>query len=203
MNRNLIDYCIGKLQTSEFYFKNDKEIEVRNAVVFYTNFAGKPNQFGNATKNFNLAINEEVKNTLESDPSRKWNIHTVLDEETQEPVLYYINVKINMDNAYPPNIKLFTEYKGYRKTTTLDAETIGCLDGIAAESYDCTLNIYESKIRPGHVTAYLRKLYVMQIKEPEFGGKYDDWEDPAPLALPMNGDPSIIDADVIDDPGVK
>ena len=56
--------------------------------------------------------------------------------------------------------------------------TIECLDRINIESADCIINLYESKMHPGKVSGYLRKLNVIQTKESDFGGKYDEWDTP-------------------------
>ena len=174
----LIENSLEELSKSEFIFHDNRTLEVRNAVLIWTNFKGKANRFGNTTKNFNLVINEEVKAALEQDPTREFTIHSIGGEGTDDPIMYLINVKVNMTSAYPPVVTLYTDFRGQKSRTSLDDTTIECLDYINIESADCIINLYESKMHPGKVSGYLRKLNVIQNKESEFGGKYDGWETP-------------------------
>lgn len=174
----LIENSLEELSKSEFIFRDNRTLEVRNAVLIWTNFQGKANRFGNTTKNFNLVINEEVKAALEQDPTREFTIHSIGGEGTDDPIMYFINVKVNMTSAYPPVVTLYTDFRGQKSRTALDDTTIECLDHINIESADCIINLYESKMHPGKVSGYLRKLNVIQNKESAFGGKYDEWETP-------------------------
>lgn len=174
----LIENSLEELSKSEFIFHDNRTLEVRNAVLIWTNFKGKANRFGNTTKNFNLVINEEVKAALEQDPTREFTIHSIGGEGTDDPIMYFINVKVNMTSAYPPVVTLYTDFRGQKSRTSLDDSTIECLDYINIESADCIINLYESKMHPGKVSGYLRKLNVIQNKESEFGGKYAEWETP-------------------------
>lgn len=178
----IIEQSLEALKNSEFIFQTPNCLEVRNAVMIWTNFEGKANRFGNTTKNFNLVISEELKNALEANPQKEFNIHHIGGEGTEDPIMYFINVKVNMESAYPPVVTLYTDFRGVKNHTALDASTIQCLDHITVDSADCILNLYESKMHPGKVSAYLKKLNVIQSKETAFGGKYDEWEaDPIPV----------------------
>ena len=177
----IIEESIERLQHSEFIFDNPekaKELEVRQAVLLFTNFAGRANKFNNTAKNFNLVITPEVKDFLESGKTGlKVNVHTYKKSD-DEPELYYINVKVNMLVTYPPSVTLYTDYQGQKTKTSLTDTTIGCLDRIDMERADAQINIKESKAREGYAVFYLKKLNVVQIKNPEFGGAYEDWDDP-------------------------
>lgn len=172
----IIEQSLEALKNSEFIFQNPTTLEVRNAVMIWTNFEGKPNRFGNTAKNFNLVINEELKAALESNPENEFNIHHIGGEGTDDPIMYFINVKVNMESAYPPVVTLFTDFRGVKSHTALDRTTIQCLDRVNIVSADCILNLYESRMHPGKISAYLKKLNVIQGKESAFGGKYDEWE---------------------------
>lgn len=181
----IIEQSLEALKNSEFIFQTPNCLEVRNAVMIWTNFEGKANRFGNTTKNFNLVINEELKEALEANPQKEFNIHHIGGEGTEDPIMYFINVKINMESAYPPVVTLYTDFRGVKNHIALDNSTIQCLDHIAIESADCILNLYESKMHPGKVSAYLKKLNVIQSKETAFGGKYDEWEE---SSIPVNSE---------------
>lgn len=179
---NFISNCLEQLKSSEFIFNTPTQLEVRNAVIIWSNFEGKANRFGNASKNFNLVINEELKAALESNPAKEFNIHHIGGDGTEDPEMYFINVKVNMTSAYPPMVTLYTDYRGVRNHVALDDASIQCLDHILIDSADCKLNLYESKMHPGKVSAYLKDLKVIQRKEAAYGGKYDAWdEDPVPV----------------------
>lgn len=182
---NFIPNCLEQLKSSEFIFNTPTQLEVRNAVIIWTNFEGKANRYGNTTKNFNLVISEELKNILESTPNKEIKIHSIGGEGTDDPEMYFINVKVNMTSAYPPLVTLYTDYRGVKNHVALDDASIQCLDRIFIDSADCKLNLYESKNFPGHVTAYLNDLKVIQKKEVAYGGKYDAWDEPV---MPVNPD---------------
>ena len=139
----LIENSLEELSKSEFIFHDNRTLEVRNAVLIWTNFQGKANRFGNTTKNFNLVINEEVKAALEQDPTREFTIHSIGGEGTDDPIMYFINVKVNMTSAYPPVVTLYTDFRGQKSRTTLDDTTIECLDHINIESADCGIKSYK------------------------------------------------------------
>ena len=174
----VVEEALEAVEKSEFNFISEKELEVRNAHIFWTNFQGKENRFKNATKNFNMAISPELAAELSE---RGWRVRDVTNEVDGEEVkLYFVNVKVNMDSAYPPIITLFSEYRGKRSRTTIDLESVANLDAIEILQADCVVNSYESPSYPGKVTGYLKKLNVIQEPGVDFGGKYDDWmvEDP-------------------------
>lgn len=176
---HLVDNSLEKLANCEFIFQSNRTLEVRDAVIIWTNFKGEANQFGNTTKNFNLVINEEVKTALEADPSKKIRVHSVGGSGPDDPIMYFINVKINMTSAFPPAVTLYSDLNGKKSKVELDDGTIGCLDRIDIESCDCIINLYENKMHAGTVSCYLKKLNVIQSTANDFGGKYVDWDIPA------------------------
>lgn len=171
----VVEGALEALGKSEFVFLNEKELEVRNAHMFWTNFEGRENRWKNDTRNFNLAINEVLAKDLNE---RGWRVRDIdLKDAEGEPIdkLYFINVKVNMDSPYPPIITLFSEYKGKRSRRTIDLESVSNLDTIEVQTADLVINSYESPSYPGKVTGYLKKLNVIQEPSIDFGGKYDDW----------------------------
>ena len=169
----VIDNAIEKVRQSSFNFlDNGRTIEVLNAVIFWTNFRGEANKFGNSARTFNLAVNEETAEYLSDNG---WRVREVVgsDEETK---LYFVNIKINMSSQYPPRITLFNDFRGKKNPPiTITIDNIGELDRIDIKTADCLINAYSSKTFPDKVTGYLRKLNIIQEVESEFGGKYDDW----------------------------
>ena len=61
---NIIQEGLQKVQDTEFIFNDRGGFEVRNAYIFWTNFRGEANKFGNSARNFNLAVTPEVGKLL-------------------------------------------------------------------------------------------------------------------------------------------
>jgi len=161
---------------SQFIFKDNHTIEVLNAFIFWTNFRGEANKFGNTARTFNLAVNDDVAEIL---TTNGWRVRQY--EHNGGPydgeVLYFVNIKVSMESQYPPIITLYSEFRGKRTRRTIDINTIATMDQISIQSADCVINAYSSKMYLGKVTGYLKKLNVIQEPDVEFGGKYDDWMD--------------------------
>lgn len=168
---SVIKNGLEKVKETQFIFNERGGFEVRNAYIFWTNFEGKMNRFLNATRNFNLAVPAEVGKIL---LERGWRVREYPSADTEE-LLYFVNIKINMNSKTPPILSLYSEFKGKRTKRALDINTMGELDRIDIEDSDCVVNPYESKISEGKITGYLQKLNAIQIADNEFGGKYDDW----------------------------
>lgn len=179
-----VEDALERVKMSEFLVdnpQNPRVLEVRNAVLLYTNFEGRPNNFGNESKNFNIVITPEMKEQIENGylNGLKVNIHETSRKNPDDPVLYFINVKVNMLVKYPPIVTLFTDYNGQKSKNALDDVTIACLDRVDMNRCDVKINIKEAaKTRPGWAVFYLRQLNCIQYKNPDFGGAYEDWDDP-------------------------
>lgn len=168
----VINMGLDKVLDTNFIFNDRGGFEVRNAYIFWTNFSGQKNPFGNATRNFNVAIPEEVGEIL---LARGWRVREKENEDGK--TLYFINIKVNMNSAFPPILSLYTEFKGRRTKRALDIESVGELDRVDIAECDFVVNAYESASFPGKITGYLHKLNAIQTADSEFGGKYDDWLD--------------------------
>lgn len=171
----IVDKALEAVEQSKFKFIDERTLEVNDAFIFWTNFSGRENRFGNTAKTFNLAISEAMKEQLEA---MGWRVREVSNnDEENEQLLYFVNIKINMNSSYPPLVNLYSEFRGNRNKTSLTDETISQLDLIEIKTADCLINAYESRNYPGKVSGYLKKLNVIQEPNVEFGGKYDDWMD--------------------------
>ena len=171
----VVEQALEAVVKSEFNFINERQLEVRNAFIFWTNFAGRENKFGNKAKTFNLAISLEIAEILNTQGWRVRDILNKIDDDDEGETLYFVNIKVNMESSYPPIVTLFSEFRGERSRRALDNETISELDRLDILSSDCIVNSYESRQYPGKVTGYLSKLNIIQEPNQEFGGKYDDW----------------------------
>lgn len=164
-----------KLANSKFIFHEDSHsLEVLDAVLIWTNFEGRENNFGSKAKFCNLVLNDDIFEFLKN---RGWNVKTLAVDDDSEPALHFVQIKVNMDSAYPPIVSLYSEYRGKRSKTVLTNDTIQMLDHINIASADLIVNEYVSPRFPDKASGYLKKLNVIQEKVSEFGGKYDDWDD--------------------------
>lgn len=189
----LVTNALERVQKTTWGFDRGV-LEIRDAVLIFTNFSGQKNQWGNASKNFNVVLPADLKEFLEEcqlhEKSLHVNIHKYPQNATgtdDDPCLFYINVKVNMDSDFPPMVTLYTN----KQTTnpdgsvilkkgrvSLEDATIGCLDRTDMDRADCKLNLKESKANPGNAVFYLRQLNVIQTIVPDFGGAYEDWDEP-------------------------
>lgn len=190
-------------QKSVFRFTDNHTIEVENASILWPDFTGRVTPYHKVLgekRTFNLVLNDAMLQALaewQTATGVKFNIHPVnvySDNDVkvkgvQQIVMYYINVKVNMDNEYPPIVKLFTTYGDKKSSCLLNRDTIGQLDAIDIEEADIVLNCYTSQMHPDCCSAYLKKAYVIQSPQvPDFGGKFDDWD---------NAEGEITPADVV------
>lgn len=168
----IVENALKGVQNSNFQFLDDgRSIEILNAVIFWTNFRGEANRFGNTARTFNVALSPEMAMLLRE---QGWRIR---EYPLEEQVLYFVNIKVNMSSNFPPVISLYSDFRGKRSKRALDVESMGELDRIDIQSADCIINVYQSEAFPGKISGYLKKLNVIQEPNVEFGGKYDDWID--------------------------
>lgn len=172
----VVENALKAVEDSIFNFIDDgRSIEVTNAHIFWTNFRGEANKFGNTARTFNLALSPEMAIMLRN---QGWRIRESIQEyDDGNKILYFVNIKVNMNSNYPPILNLYSEFKGRRSCRPLNGESIGELDRVDIQSADCIINVYESNQFPGRLSGYLKKLNVIQEPDMEFGGKYDDWLD--------------------------
>lgn len=163
---------IEAVKKSQFIINPDNGlIEIRNAYIFWTNFEGRKDQWGNDARNFNVAVSPEMADIL---ASNGWRVRDYGNED--QGMIYFINVKINMRSTYPPIVTVFSTFRGKRSRTSLTEETLLELDRMDIESSDLIINPWSSKQSEGKVTGYLRTLNVIKEEDVIFGGRYDDWE---------------------------
>lgn len=172
----VIDNAFVEVPKTLWTFLDKDNIEVQNAHIFWTNFAGKENQFGNRTRNFNVAVPEAAVAEMERLGYRVRKEVAGAPEDGN--YVYFVNVKVNMESTYPPEVVLFSEWKGKRTRRPLDINSIGELDRIDIKLCDLRIHCYNSPKFPGKCTGYLNTMYVVQEPNVMFDGKYDDWDDP-------------------------
>lgn len=177
-------------KNTKYRFIDNHTIEVMDAVILWPDFSGRVTEYHRVKgekRSFNLVLNEQFIEALSEIQKtngtkfriRSANVYSENDVKVkgvEQKILYYINVKVNMDSEYPPVVTLFTEYNGKRSRTSLNRDTIDTLDSTDMVTCDMQLNCYTSRMHPDQCSAYLKKLNVIQNPQVEFGGRYDDWE---------------------------
>ena len=176
----VVEQALEAVKHTEFRFpKAGRELEVRNAHLFWTNFEGRENNWGNKATTFNLAVPKDVADILDNMGWRVRDVKLKSREEGEEDVildvLYFVNIKVNMKSSYPPIITTFTTFRDKKTRTTINEASLASLDRVEIETADCVVNMYESPKFPGKVTGYLKKLNLIIEPAVDFGGKYDDW----------------------------
>lgn len=194
----VLDNAFEEVKKTHLTFIDKQNIEIEEAYIFWTNFRGEANRFGQAARNFNVAIPEEAVEELINLGYRVREdvVSTVTDNEGNPAKVHFINVKVNMASDYPPVIKLFSEYKGRKTQRVLDIDTVGELDRMQFQRVDIRIHSYISPNYPGKCTGYLNTLHCVQEPNVVFSGFYDDWNE---LDTPEDGSETPINAVPVDD----
>ena len=168
-----------------------KTLEIVKAAIFWKNFQGRENQFGNATRTFKVAVVPEVAQKLEE---RGWNVRSyrlerkniegqpfppVIAMDNGEPAtVYFIEIKVNFNSEWPPHVERISQIKGETVREIMDIYTVSNLD--SDTFLDASIEVNERvNERTGKATGYLRKLIVVTDpaeKDADFGGRYVDYQ---------------------------
>lgn len=181
----ILEMAFDEVKNTKCSFRDDgRTFIIEDAFIFWTNFSGRENKFHNSARTFNVAIDEGTAAYLQS---TGWKVRMeILDDDIdikdEQAVanarkVFFVNIKVNMESAYPPVVELYTTSGNGRKSKTiLNIDTIGLLDKADIKTCDMVINAYASKMYEGKVSGYLKQLKVIQEPSIDFGGKYDDWE---------------------------
>lgn len=152
------------------------DLEVENAVIKWTNFAGKPTDFNPAggKRTFVLELSEEIAEELRDEG---WNVKFKEPREEGDEPIFYTEIVVNMNSKYPPKVVLLSEFRGRKKSNRLEGDMVGTLDDVRYENVDVIIHPFNHG-RPGlySVKGYARAIYVTQAQDVYFDGKYADWE---------------------------
>lgn len=179
----VLENAFEEVKKTHILVRDPRNFEITDAFIFWTNFSGTPNKFGNTARTFNVAIPSEAVAPLKEMGIRvrEADALELIDPATSETVtgkVYFVNVKVNMNSDYPPLVKLFSTYRGKKTQSILSTdEDITQLDRIDIKTCDMQIHISPTKMDPNKYTCYLNKLFVVQEENILFGGKYDDWMD--------------------------
>lgn len=180
---------LTQAQKSEFIFRENGNLEVRDAVIVWKNFEGRENKFGSRKKTFNLVLDEEMGDKLREEG---WNIKFREGREPGDDPLITTEIIVNMDHddeRYNPTVKLYSSFGGRRSCRALDKCTVADLDQLELERVDLVIHPYEHgrmNSVGATVKGYLNELNAVQAQDRSFGGFYANYMDETPDEVPFN-----------------
>lgn len=158
----------SNIQDTDFSV-NGRELRIKNAHIFYRNFAGKERAPYNkeGDRNFCVELDEGTARYL---MDQGWaRIKSQVDpDDDQATSVWYIQVRVRYDN-YPPSVYLVTS-----KKRLLNDHTVMLLDDADIEKADIVIrgSYYDYLGKTGY-TPYLTRGYIT-IVEDEFDMAYAD-----------------------------
>ena len=145
-------------------------LQIDDARIIYRNFSGAPNKFNReGDRNFAVVIpDQELADALINDG---WNIKIKPPREEGEDPFMYLPVKIKFTDRGP-----IAYLRSGKAMTTLNEDTIGCIDDVDILSVDLDIRPYDWEVsgKTGR-TAYLQSICVTQ-KIDRFAAKYSEDE---------------------------
>lgn len=141
-------------------------VTIENARLLYRNFNGVEKEYNrDGDRNFCVIIPDRaVADQMARD---NYNIKvkepfTPAGEEPEEGSVGepYVQVKVSYKGRAP---EIWLVGSKSRRATLMTEDVVGLLDNIAVVTADLQISPYNWK--PGRVTAYLRKMYIMQDED--------------------------------------
>ena len=156
---------------SEFIFKDNGKMEVKDAAIIWSNFEGRDG----FNRSFKLVLSDAVAEKLKNEG---WY---VLDRENPDgDVTHMVEIAVG-DRAeqYCPNIVRYSTFNGKRTSTQLGFEDMKILDSGAYEHVSVTINPRE-KNKPdkyGTIKGYLGTLRCIAVPTSSntYDEEYDRW----------------------------
>lgn len=152
--------------------QNEGTIVIEGARLLFRNFEGKEGRYNRAgDRNFSVAIDKEMAETLEADG---WNIKWLKpreeDEDGEDQAI--LQVSLNYDKGRPPVVAMITS----RGRTNLDAKSVEHLDHADIINADLIIRPYHWDVNEKQgIKAYLKSLFVT-VEEDELERKYGELE---------------------------
>lgn len=131
-------------------------VELRNAQITFTNFAGVKRQFNEAgRRNFCVLLDHDTAKSMEKDG---WRVKYLKPRDEGDEEQAYLQVKVNYGGYKPPMVSMIAG----NKIKDLDESTIDILDRVDIDYCDMVLNPSYFEMPDGMkgYTAYLGELYV-------------------------------------------
>ena len=140
--------------------------------IWRTNFSGDPSRdrFGSDARKASIVIPDydQAMDLRDFGLNVKETRPRPGEEDDFEPT-YYVDVKVNYDSKWPPNIYLVS---GDAEPVLLDEESVDTLDKCYILNVNAVLNIAENRVT-GKKSLYVRTMYVEQdIEDDPFADRY-------------------------------
>lgn len=169
---------VGKYAAESTYIlQNNGELVVKNAVLIYRNFSGKPDAFNSrgGIRKFCLALALDVAHDLEE---LGWNIKWWSPGPDEEGYPFaWTEIIVRMESNWPPIIHKNTEFAGKKTRTKLMEEELASLDTDILERVSVCINPHHHDPSPNGSTikGYLRNMDAVVKNMDMFAEDYLDY----------------------------
>ena len=166
------------VQESLFHFRQNGDLEVKNAVIIWKNFSGRPTKYvpAGGKRTFTLVLTQEMADVLRD---RGWNVRVRPAKEEGDADLYYteISVRYNTDKPqYNPSVYFLSEVNGEKYKQLIPEEAIGQADDERFAKVDLLIHAYAHGVETAKskVKGYLRSMFAT-VEVDSFELEYSDY----------------------------
>lgn len=168
---------LSRAEESNFTRLVNGDLKVENAVIFKTNFEGRPTDFvpKGGKRTFLLVLTKDMADVLSEEG---WNVKYRSPKVEGDDPLMFTEIIVNMESNWPPKVCLYSGFNGRKSANNLNEETITCLDKINIASVDLIIHPRRRKpdgSSPYTVKGYANDIRVVQAPDSNFGDKYAEY----------------------------
>lgn len=140
-------------------------INIRDARIFFKNFAGEEQKFNpKGKRNFCVEIPEDMADQLRADG---WNVKTTKPRDPDDEPRFYLKVNVSYAVA-PPEIYLIAN----GRKIALNEDTVRSIDHADIVNVNLTISPYVWEVNGDTgISAYLKRMYV-EIEDDPFADEY-------------------------------
>lgn len=167
---------LSKAEESIYTRLNNGDLRIENAVIFKTNFEGRPTDFvpQGGRRTFLLALSRDMADVMSEEG---WNVKYREPRVEGDDPLIFTEIVVNMDSKWPPKVVLYSDFHGRKSHNDLDGETIKQLDYIEMANVDLIIHPRKhDRSSQYSIKGYANDIRVVQAPDSNFGDKYADYE---------------------------
>lgn len=168
---------LSRAEESNFTRLVNGDLKVENAVIFKTNFEGRPTDYvpQGGRRTFLLALTKDMADVMSDEG---WNVKYREPKVEGDDPLIFTEIVVNMDSKWPPKVVLYSDFHGRKSANNLDRETIGQLDHIEIANVDLIIHPRKHDRSSQYcIKGYANDIRVVQGADANFGDKYADYAD--------------------------